>query len=157
VLRFLLAQEQERSPGDLAFDGELGLVEESLDVPCVHLRSLVRKLAAIIGASNLDRRIIEIVQPGLGNDSRGPIIACGLGPDAFDLFEVEWAKIFAVSSVVVAFPGDGNTSRCGRDLEEDHSAVGVMDFVDLDEGDPICRLVGNFSLEAVQAFAVGSE
>ena len=135
VVRRVRAPEQEhRRARDAAIAGETGALEERRVVPTLDLGRVEPRMTCCEGhACGHECFGVEVVDGGVRDHHRRPVVAGVLLPDLVELGEIERAEALAVARVVVAVPGDRDPTRCRWNLEEEYPAVGVVELVDLVE------------------------
>src|SRR5690554_1365318 len=147
---FRLAQQQDGGARDLPPDGEPGLVEEGGVVPARQVIGEPWVLGGELLAGQGDGLLAEVVEGGVVADRRAPVVLPALVANPLDLVDGERAKRLAVAPVVVAVPRHRHALGRGRNLEQQHPSVGMLNGMDLDEGQAVGGLVGDLLLQRLE-------
>ena len=148
-------EQEQRSAGDRAFNGQFGPVEKGGIRP--RRDFLLGKSVGVFAGEGLaslgDGFGVKVVQMGGGQNLGAPIGSETLGADGILLVQGEAGEALAGSGVIMGMPSNRDAERSRRDFKQNHPAVSVREFMDFPEGDGRLGSLGNLVLEAVQVLS----
>jgi hypothetical protein len=104
--------------------------------PSVHRLGIdPRAVLFLEGLPGLCERLSgQVGQLRVLDDLGGPVEERLLRPDGIDLLDGEGFEVLADTGVVVSLPGDWDPLWRGWNLEDDHTAAGMVDLMNAAEG-----------------------